>query len=74
MSSTDCSACARAEEQMPPWIESLIKSNHLVAQAMMSQARANSELALAINQLLAQEAEGEGISSSPKTYLDGSPR
>lgn len=59
-------------EHMPPWVESLIQSNQLVAHALMSQARSNSELALAINRLLDSEAEEQGL--DPPTYLDGSPR
>lgn len=59
-------------DPIPSWVESLIQSNQLVANALMSQARANSELAIATNRLLASEAEEQGL--EPTTYLDGSPR
>lgn len=61
-------------EPIPPWVESLIQSNQLVAQALMSQARANSELALVINRLLDSEAQEQDLGTPPLTYLDGSPR
>ena len=61
-------------EPMPYWVEALIKSNHQLTQALLVQAAANSDLALAINQMLLSEAGDGGLDESPKTYLDGRPR